>query len=36
MLKERSFQERVDPNNAKPMGDQEIKDSNSQQLYYLN
>ncbi|XP_055472470.1 U3 small nucleolar RNA-associated protein 14 homolog B-like [Psammomys obesus] len=32
LLKERSFQERVDPNNAKPMNDQEMEDSSSLEL----
>ncbi|XP_051009969.1 U3 small nucleolar RNA-associated protein 14 homolog B-like [Acomys russatus] len=32
LLKERSFQERVDPNNAKPMDGQETENSNNQEL----
>ncbi|XP_028616424.1 U3 small nucleolar RNA-associated protein 14 homolog B [Grammomys surdaster] len=32
VLKKRSFQERVDSNNAKPMGGQEREDSNSQEV----
>ncbi|XP_031223985.1 U3 small nucleolar RNA-associated protein 14 homolog B isoform X2 [Mastomys coucha] len=32
VLKKRSFQERVDPNNAKPIDGQETQDSNSQEV----
>ncbi|XP_052049057.1 U3 small nucleolar RNA-associated protein 14 homolog B-like [Apodemus sylvaticus] len=32
VLKERSFQERIDPNNANPVGGQETEDSNNQEV----